>query len=453
MRQLVLLATVLVLAGGCSTYRSFKAPETEAGRICGEDVVMQDAPAEIPSWREMFPDSHLQALIEKGLGANSDLRIARLNIEQAEASLKASRLAFLPSFMLSPEGGVGAFKGSEASYTYSLPLTMQWEIDIFGKLRNRKEQALAGYLQSEEYVKMVQTQLIAAIANSYYTLVMLDEQLSITDASVVNQKNNLETIKAFKEAGLQNETAVNQATASYYDVQASRKDLEKQIRTVENCMALLVNEPSQHIARSPFVPGEAFGLTLENGISLEALANRPDVKNAEYQLRANFYEVNVARSAFYPSLVLGGSAGWANSAGGAIVNPGGLLLSAVGSLTQPIFNRGVNQANLKIAKAQHEQALIAFQKSLLTAGTEVNDALTLCQTSAGKRELRRLQVESNEKALSNSEELMKHSSGTYLEVLIAQNAMLMSQLVQVSDWFEGVQGRINLYKALGGGIR
>lgn len=453
MKQLVLMATAIVLFGSCSTYRSFKTPGIEQDTVFGQGVTVQDTPTEIPSWKEMFTDNHLQVLIQKGLEANSDLRIARLNIDQSEAMLRASKLAYLPSFMLSPEGSVGSFKKSAASYTYTLPLTMQWEIDIFGKLKNRKEQALANYLQSEEYVKMVQTQLVSAIANSYYTLVMLDEQLKITEVSIANQKGNLETIIALKQAGMQNETAVNQATAAYYDVQASQKDLEKQIRYVENSMALLINEPSGNIPRSPFMSDRIFGYDPENGISLEALANRPDVKNSEYQLRANFYEVNVARTAFYPSLVLGGSAGWTNNAGGAIVNPGGLLFSALSSLTQPIFNRGINQANLKIAQAQQEQALITFYKSLLVAGTEVNDALTLCQNSARKQDLRKLQVESNKKALFNSEELMKHSSGTYLEVLIAQQAMLMSQLVQVSDWFEGVQGRINLYKALGGGIR
>lgn len=169
-------------------------------------------------------------------------------------------------------------------------------------------------------------------------------------------------------------------------------------------------------------------------------------------LRENFYGVNAAHSAFYPSLTLGGMAGWTNNAGGMIANPGKLLLSAVGSIAQPLFNKGMNIANLKIAKARYEQSLLGFHQTLLNAGVEVNDALISCQNSKEKISLREKQVEANEKALNNSTELMKHSSTTYLEVLYAENAYLQSRLMQVADWFEGVQGEISLYKALGGGV-
>lgn len=453
MKQLIITVAAIAFLGGCSTYKTFKTPEVAVDKICGNDVVMQDSAMGVPAWREMFTNGDLQALIQKGLAANSDIRIALSNVEQSEAMLRASKLAYLPSFMLSPEGNLASFKGSKAAYAYNLPVTMQWEVDVFGRLRNSKEQARADYMGTVEYALMIQTQLVSAIANSYYTLVMLDEQLRITEASVLNQKGNVETIKALKEAGLQNETAVNQAEASYYSVKASVQDLTKQIRTVENSLALLINEPSgTAIVRGSFTPNNLFSQNLLEGISLEALSDRPDVKNSEYQLRGSFYGVNVARAALYPSIVLAGSAGWTNNVG-MIANPGGLLLSALGAITQPLFNRGVNRANLKVAKAQYEQSLISFQKSLLVAGAEVNDALTLCQSSTAKLSLRKLQIESNSKALANSEELMKHSSGTYLEVLIAQNGLLMSQLVLVADWFEGVQGQINLYKALGGGVK
>lgn len=454
MKQYILIVAVAtVLLSGCSTYKTFKTPDITVENLVGEGVPMQhDSLPDIPSWRTVFQDSRLQMLIEKGLHANSDLNIAHLSIEQAEAMLRASKLAYLPSFMLPLEGNISSFKGSKASNTYNLPVTMQWEIDISGRLRNRKEQAKADYMRSTEYVGMVQSQLVSAIANNYYTLVMLDEQLRITKASAINQKENLETVVALKEAGLQDETAVNQAEGAYYNVLASQEDLLKQVHIIENCIALLINEPSKTIDRSPFAPNQQFGYDLAGGISIEALANRPDVKDAEYGLRASFYGVNVARSAFYPVISLGGSAGWTNNVG-MIANPGGLLLSAIGSLTQPLFNRGVNMANLKVAKIQYEQSLITFQKQLLIAGTEVNDALTLCQSSAEKLKHRTYQIAANERALANSQEIMQYGSGTYLDVLISQNALLMSQIVQVSDWFEGVQGQINLYKALGGGVQ
>lgn len=299
---------------------------------------------------------------------------------------------------------------------------------------------------------MVQTQLIASIANNYYTLIMLDEQLNITKDCVENLKQNLEVIVALKEAGMQTEAAVNQATVNYHEVQISQKVLERQIRNIENSLALLINETPHTVDRSSFHKEQTFGVDLNKSISILALSNRPDVKNVEYDLKQSFYGINIVRAAFYPSLNLSGSAGWTNNSGAAIVNPGSLLLSALGSLTQPIFNKGVNQSNLNIAKINYEKSLLSFHQTLLNAGVEVNDALTQCQNSKEKLSLRELQIKASKDAVENSIDLMKNSSNTYLEVLVAQNSLLQSRLSQVSDWFEHVQGNINLYKALGGGV-
>ena len=451
MTRIFLAATLILLMSGCSIYKTFKTPAAQVANLCGEGVETQDTLVSVASWREVFTDVPLRTLIEKALLSNSDLQMARLNIEKAEATLLSSKLAFVPSLALSPEGGISKVKGDASVSSYTLPLTMQWEVDLFGKLRNNKEQARANVLQSKEYTKMVQTQLISSLANSYYTLILLDEQLRLTSASIENQRENLETIIAMKEAGMQTQTAVDQARSSYYAVQTSAKDLAKQIRLLESTISLLMNEAPHTIARSSINDTEGIRMDYTSPISLLALASRPDVKSAEYALRGSFYGVNVTRSAFYPSISLGGSVGWTNNLG-AITNPGNLLLSVIGSLTQPLFNRGLNRANLKIAKAQYEQSLLGFEQSLLVAGAEVNDALASCQTSFDKRALRIKQVEASRSAYENSKELMKHSSGiTYLEVLVAQSATLQSELLLVSDWLEGVQGQINLYKALGGG--
>jgi NodT family efflux transporter outer membrane factor (OMF) lipoprotein len=448
-RVIFIAAASMISLGSCSVYRTFEAPEVQTENIAGVDVKLQDTSADVPSWRALFVDQQLQALIEKGLESNSDLQIVRLNIEQAEAALTASKLSYLPSLGIAAEGGVSKFNGS-TTQTYHLPLVTQWELDLFGRIRNSKEQAKSTLLQSEAYEQMVQTQLVASIANGYYTLVMLDDQLNIVRQTIANLKENLDVIIELKKAGMQSEAAVNQATANYFSVQTSEQDLQKQIKIVENSIALLINETPHAIRRGTYNESAPLNIDLEDKISLTALANRPDVKVAEYNLRRDFYGVNVARAAFYPSISLGGSAGWTNNVG-VVVNPGELLLSAIGSLTQPIFNKGVNRANLKIAHAQYDQSLISFEKALLVAGNEVNDALTECQSSAAKRILRKHQITANEQAVANSIELMKHSSATYLEVLFAQNALLQSQLEDVSDWFEGVRGNINLYKSLSGG--
>ena len=452
MKRIVTIAVITLVLNSCGIYTKYSSPEeVQTENLCGAELELKDSSAVyIPSWKGMFSDPLLNALIEKGLSANADLAIARLNIEQTEAMLTSAKLSYLPSFMLSPQGSVSSFDGGKASQSYSLPLTSSWEVDVFGKLRNSKEQAKAVVEQSQEYSQMVQIQLISHIANTYYTLVMLDEQLKISEETVLNFKKSVDVTQSLKEAGMQTEAAVQQATATYYEVQLSVKELKRQIRNMENALCLLLNETPQRIERA-VLKNQDLSAELSDGISLVALSNRPDVRHAELVLKQSFYGINSARSAFYPSLVLSGSAGWTNNVG-AIINPGQMLLSAVGSLTQPLFNAGVNQTNLKIAKSTYEQSLISFQYALLKAGNEVNDALILCQTSQEKEVLRAQQVQSLQQAVEITQELMNSGSAIYLEVLITQNTLLQARLFQVSDWFEYMQGKIDLYKALGGGV-
>lgn len=453
MKKILLIATSAIVISSCSTYSRYKSPELEIENIYGQDVMLEhDTIVTAPSWREVFVDEPLRALIDSALLENSDLQIARLNIEQSEAMLLSSKLAYVPSFAIGADGGLYKPQDIDLMKTYSVPLTMQWEIDLFGKLRNSKEQAKSSLLRSKEYSRGVQSQLISSIANSYYTLLMLDEQLAITAECVKNQKDNLEAMKAMKDAGMQTQMAVNQAEASYYGVLSSEKDLQKQIRVVENSISLLINKAPNTIARSSFMDHGSVEIVPSNTLPVSMLSSRPDVKEAEYTLRTNFYGVNVARAAFYPSINLSAGASWTNNNFGMMVNPATFLLSAVGSLAQPIFSKGLNRANLKVAKAQYEQAKLAFEKSILTAGSEVNNALIACSNSDAKVEYRQKQVEANRLAYSNSCDMMKYSSTTYLDVLVSQNMLLQSQLLQVADWFEGVQGRVNLYKALGGGV-
>lgn len=452
MKHILSIAASALLLSSCSIYSSYKQTEIAPLTVDPyQDTTYRDTIRVAPQWNQVFTDVNLQTLLTKALTSNIDLQIASLSIEQSEALLRTARLAYLPSFMLAPEGGVMSLDKSKASYSYNLPVNAQWEIDLFGKLRNSKEQTRSALLQTREYKKLLQTQVIAALANNYYTLVMLDKQLQITQECVANQKQNLDVIIAMKEAGMQTEAAVNQASANLYNVQASEKDIQKQIRIIENAISLLINETPERIKRTDFSQIKGIPVQLNDEVAVVSLSNRPDVRQAEYALRESFYGVNAARSAFYPSLTLGGTAGWTNSAGGFISNPGQLLLSAIGSLTQPLFNKGINQANLKISKARYEQSKLQFHQTLLSAGVEVNDALVLCQNSQSKLIIRQKQVEANQRALDNSLELMKHSSNTYLDVLYAEITLLQSRLVSVSDWFEGVQGKITLYKALGGG--
>ena len=451
MKKIIVLTTATALLSSCGIYTKYQPAETTPDNLYGEEVAVDDTTNfGNVNWRELFTDPQLQALIEQGLQNNTDLRSAQLQIEEAEAALMSAKLAFLPSFALSPQGTISSFDGGKATKTYTLPVTASWELDIFGRLRNAKQQAKALYAQSKDYQQAVRTQLIAGIANVYYTLLMLDEQLAISQQTEEAWKETVASTRALMDAGLANEAATSQMEAAYYSVQTSILDLKEQINQVENSLALLLAETPRRYERGKLAD-QRLPEDVAVGVPMQMLSNRPDVRAAERSLEQAFYATNQARAAFYPSIVLSGSAGWTNSAGSMIVNPGKFLASAVGSLTQPLFNKGQIMAQYRIAKAQQEEASLSFQQALLNAGSEVNDALVACQTSRAKTLLFEKQIQSLEKALESTSLLMEHGTTTYLEVLTARQSLLSAQLSQTANRFTEIQSVINLYQALGGG--
>ncbi len=398
------------------------------------------------SWQQIFHDTMLQKYISEALEKNSDLRTAKLSLEQSEAMLKAAKLGYLPNISLAPSATVSKAQNAPATFTYDLPITMSWELNFGGKQHFQKEVVKAQVQQETEQLKYAQIQLIADVANAYYTLVMLDRQLAITQEGVRVQEENLRTLRALKEVGLQNEAAVNQAEATYQGVVATLPTLKAMIQKAETALCLLLNRQPDMIARTSWEETQGIVMDTKQSIPLESLASRPDVLAAEYGLRASFSNVKVARSEFYPTFSISGSAGWTNNIG-EIINPAKLLLNAIGSLVQPLFAMGRLKANLKVAKSQHEQAQIAFEKALLVAGGEVRNALAECDACRTREEARTLQVEVAQKAYENSKLNMQYANTTYLEVLIAQSAWLDAQLQQATDWLETQQSFINLYKA------
>lgn len=470
-KQILLLAAVAFTMSGCGIYSKYK-PVTEvpdglygstdgSAADSGSPEAIANSGSTIAndadtanfgnlSWREVFTDPYLQELIDSALVRNTDLQTAQWRVKEAEAALLTSKLSYLPSLFLAPEGSISSFDGGKATKTYSLPATASWEIDLFGKLTNAKRRSKAALLQTEEYRQAVQTQLIASVANTYYTLLMLDAQYEIATATEQVWKESLTATRAMKAAGMVTEAALSQTEATYYNICTTVLDLKEQINQAQNGLSLILAEVPHDIRRGK-LDGQQLPETFATGIPLQMLSNRPDVRSAELSLAQAFYTTNAARSAFYPSITLGGSAGWTNSAGGMIVNPGKLLASVFGSLTQPLFNKGVNIAQLKIAKAQQEEARLAFEQALLNAGSEVNDALTQVQTARNKSTYFDKQVASLENATRSTRLLMKHGNTTYLEVLTAQQTLLSAQLSQVANRFTEIQGVITLYQALGGG--
>ena len=449
MKKLILLSTAAALLSSCGIYTKYKPAESVPDNLYGEEFSTEDTTSlGNMDWHELFTDPQLQAYIEQGLQNNTDYLSAQLRIEEAEATLLSSKLAFLPSFALAPQGTVSSFDGGKATQTYSLPVTASWELDIFGKMRNSKRQAQALYAQSKDYKQAVRTQLIAGIANTYYTLLMLDDQLACAQDMARSWEETVRSTRALMNAGQANEAAVSQMEAACYEVQASVLDLKEQINQVENSFALLLAETPRSYKRGTLA-GVQMPDELSVGIPMQMLANRPDVRMAERSLESAFYATNAARSAFYPSITLSGSAGWTNSAGSMIINPAKFLASAVGSLTQPLFARGQLLGQLKIS--QQEEAALSFQQTLLNAGSEVNDALTAWQTSRDKSLLLDKQVVSLQKAVESTSLLMEHGTTTYLEVLTAKQNLLSAQLTQTANRFSEIQSVITLYCALGGG--
>ncbi len=505
-KQILYMLCATALLSSCHIYKSYDRPEdiTTSGLyrdpVADNDTLVSDTAnfGNLP-WREVFTDPQLQSLIETGLKQNTDLLSAAQNVKAAEASLMSARLAYAPSLGLSPQGTISSFDKNAATKTYSLPVTASWQVDLFGQLLNSKRNAqvtlkqMKAYRQAVQtqvvsnianmyytlmmldrqleitklnskrnaqvtlkqmkaYRQAVQTQVVSNIANMYYTLMMLDRQLEITKATAEILKKNAETMEAMKNSAMYNinSAGVEQSKAAYAQVLATIPDIEQSIRETENALSTFLGE-APHAIKRGVLEAQVLPTELSAGIPIQLLSNRPDVKAAEMSLASCYYNTNSARASFYPQITLSGSAGWTNSAGSAIINPGKLLASAIGSLTQPLFYRGQNIARLKAAKAQEEQAKLSFQQTLLNAGSEVSNALSLYQKTSEKVESRQMQVESAKKASEDTKELFNLGTSTYLEVLSAQQAYLSAQISQVSDCFDRMQAVVSLYQALGGG--
>ena len=445
-----ILLWAVCLMTGCSIYKPYSRPEVQTEGLYRDLEETKDtASIATLGWRNLFSDKNLQALIDKGLERNTDLRVAHTRVKAAEAVLMNARLSYLPSVVLAPDGSISGTEGVKAIKTYNLAASASWEIDLFGKVTNAKREALAALEGSRAYRQAVETQLIATIANSYYMLLMLDRQLIISEQTLITWKETEHSIEALKRAGKSNDAAVLQAKANRLALEASVVSIRKSIRETENGLSALLADTSHDIMRGA-LQKQQFPDTLSAGLPIQLLANRPDVRQAEWNLAQAYYATNAARSAFYPSLTLSGSTGWTNNVGGVVVNPGSWLFSAVGSLMQPLFNKGTNIANLRQAKARQEEALLLFQQSLLDAGKEVNNALTRWQSARIRMDYVNQQIMTLQEAVRKTELLMQHTSTNYLEVLTARQRLLEAELTQAQDKFEEIQGVIDLYHAVGG---
>ncbi|HEY9550754.1 MAG TPA: efflux transporter outer membrane subunit [Prevotella sp.] len=457
--NIILTAFAALALTGCkSLYGKYERPAVNTGGLVRDALSATDtlAAADTASfgnlpWRSVFTDPQLQALIEKALANNVNLLNAALNVQMAEAQLKAAKLSFLPSFSFTPQGTIASWDGNKATQTYSLPVNASWNVDLFGNLLSQKRAAQMVLLQSRDYQVSVKTNIIANVANMYYTLLMLDRQLELVADMETLTKDTWEIMKVQKESvrGVRS-TAVQAAESNYYSVLTRKADLRRQVRETENALSLLLGQQAQSIRRGK-LENQSLPARFSAGVGIQLLNNRADVHAAEMALAQCFYNVETARSRFYPLLNLNASGAFTNSGGGMIVNPGKWLLSAVGALTQPIFQNGKLIAGLKVAKAQYEQAYNTWQNSILSAGSEVSNALVLYNSSDEKTKIEAKQIEVLKQNVEDTKALMASAGSTYLEVISAQQSLLNTELSKVADDFSKMQAVVNLYYALGGG--
>lgn len=448
-KSLFIVAAACMMLSGCGLYNKYESKGTAPADVFGAGIQTSETSIAQVSWREFFTDPKLQQLIEAALANNTNLNSARIAVEQSEAALKAARLNYLPSLTFSPSGTISSFDFNKPSKTYSVPLQLSWDLDVFGTITNKKRQAEVMLMQARYSKEAVRANLISQVAQLYNMLMVLDRQLEILTSTDSLWNASLETQKSLWENGKVYSTAVNQMESSYLNVKTQIVDVRRNILSTENALCKLLAITPQRIDRGHW--GE-HSLPEKAGIGVPAqlLEYRPDIRLADYLMAEAFYNTQAARQAFFPNINLSGLIGWTNNGGGVIMNPGSILLNAVGTMTQPIFARGSLKANLKIAQLSQEDMLRQYVQTVIDAGNEVNEALADCQVAREKYGYYHRQVEVLKDAYTGTHELMDNGKANYLEVLEAQETLLNAQLNEAMNMYNGVQAVIALYIALGG---
>ncbi|MBP5712177.1 MAG: efflux transporter outer membrane subunit [Prevotella sp.] len=457
--NIIIIGLAAVVFTGCkSLYGKYERPDVDTEGLFRDPISLRDTLVSNDTtsfgnlpWREVFTDPHLQSIIERALTNNVDLLNAALNVKMVEEQLKIAKLAFLPSVAVSPQGTISSFDGNAATKAYTLPISASWNVDLFGNLLNAKRSVQMQLLATKDYQTVVQVNIISGVANLYYTLLMLDRQLEIMIDMTELTKQTWERMKLLKETRVgYRSTAVQSAEASYLSVQASTVDLKRQIREIENSLTLLMGETAFAIDRGK-LEEQQLPSKFSTGVGIQLLNNRADVHAAELTLASCFYDINMARSRFYPNITITGTGAFTNNNG--LVDPGKILLSAVGSLVQPIFQHGQIVAGLKVAKMKYEQAYNTWQNTILKAGNEVSNALVLYNSSEEKSQIEAKQIAVLRQNVQDTKASYGLNNTNYLEVITAQSSLLNAEISKVTDDFNKVQAVVNLYVALGGGAK
>ncbi len=448
------VAVALTMATSCGLYKKYETPTDNAMTRAYVEARQGEAADSSAFgnllWEQVFTDPILVDYINKALANNHSITDARLNIELAQTQLKGAKLAYFPSVALAPNGAGASYAGSDFSWSYQIPLSVSWEVDVFGKLLNNKRSAAVGVDIAEAQAQAVRSQIIATVANTYYSLASIEAQLALSRNTARLWNSSVQVMRDLKEAGRLNEAAVVQSDANYRSVLASISQLEIQRNQISNALSTLLGTLPGEWAVTPDATITVPDIAL-SGVPMNYLANRPDVTIAERGLASAYYATNSARAAFYPGLNISANGGFTNLLGSMIKNPGDWFIQLAGSLTAPLFSRGQNIARLEAAKISQQRAMNSFESTVLSAAAEVSNALTTIEKTGERSIHLNEQIADLEKSVDYTNDLLVYANGTYLEVLTAQQSLLQAQMNRIANQLTRAQAVINLYQAVGGG--
>lgn len=423
------------------------------------------------TWRDYFTDKNLLQLIDSGLKNNIDVLMTLQKIEIARNDLRLSKGAMLPTVSTNfsyLQRRFGYYTMDDAGNRvteirpgelipnqlpdYFVGLQTNWEVDVWGKLRNKKKAAFSRYLSTLEGTNLVYTNLVSEIANSYYELLALDVELDIIKETIRLQQDALEIVKVQKITGVTNELAIKQFEAQVLNSQSLEFELKQKVSEFENKINFLLGRFSQPIIRDKSAFSNQLPIQIKAGIPSQLLQNRPDIKKAEYELMAAKQNVKSAKAAFYPSFNINGSLGFqAFNTAFLFASPKSLAYNLLGNLVTPLINRSAIQTQFKNAKANQLEALYNYQKTILNGYVEVSNELSNIKNLENIHALKTDEVKALTASIEISNDLFKSGRATYFEVLMTQRTALQSRIELITAKKRQYNATINIYKALGGG--
>jgi len=460
---LIAVLVITVSLSSCIATKSYEQPEMQSENLYPFEQVEMDSTtlADMP-WQEVFNDPQLRDLIQEALQNNLQLRSAIEQIRIAEADFYQGRMSMLPTLSLGANASYneqsdnansfGGITGGSipANERYSVSMSSSWELDVWGKLTSAKQASFAALLQAEATRRAVQTRLIAQVANSYYRLLALDKQLEITKETVENRRQDVEAIRSLKESGLVTGVSLQQSIANRYAAEVTIPELRQRITEQEHALSILLGRSPGDIQRNSLEDQSPID-SLATGVPAQLLRNRPDIIAAEHSFRSAFELTNNARAQFYPSFRLTAEGGYQSLQTDDLFQPGSVFYNLIAGITQPIFNRGQNKAQLKRSKARQEQSKLELRSTIISASSEVSNALSSFNNAEEKRELSRKQLKALQNAVEYSRELLQYGEANYTEVLTAQQNYLSAQLSNINNKLQQLTAGVDLYRALGGG--